>query len=131
MPLVCYRARGCSCFVVSSLVQSSSVIVAIHSHHHLSSSLSIVVYHRRCLLSFVTIRHRPSQFRSTFVSFRLMSINVRPSGPFCPLTFIYHHSSPSTRYIFQIICTAYICIRYRIFQTICTYSSRSYIGFKN
>jgi len=109
------------------LLQSLFVAIAVCYGCHLSlSSFITSPFAIRCSSPFVVVlsTSHPSQFCPT-------SINVRfhSSGPFHPLMYVHCLSSPSTRHIFQIVCTMYIHIRYHIFQIVCTYFSRSYIGF--
>ncbi len=97
-------------------------------------------------LPFVVIqrRHRHNHHPSPYVAILSMSPSITipsniyqvpfdirqcPYGPFHPPTSIHRRSFPLTRCILQIICIVYIRIRYHILQTICMYSSRSYIGF--
>jgi hypothetical protein len=100
--------------VVAIMLLSIVVVVVVgHCSWCPSQSMSI-----RFPLSFI---EHPFDLHP-FVWFRL-------SGPFRPLTFVRHCSSLSTCRILQIICTMYKRIQYCILQTICTYFSRSYIGF--
>jgi len=124
MPLVCYRARGRGCSVMSSLAQSSSVIVAIHScppsitvivYCSLSPSLSIVV--RRLWSLSITILFNVRQLSSNVhqrSSIRpFLSTNVRLSS-FIPINTLY-----SSNYMY--------CIH---MYPIPYFSNRMYIFFK-
>jgi hypothetical protein len=82
----------------------------------------------------ITICHSYVQCLSSVNRCLSMSIQFHPFDLFYPSRFgpqtsVRRHSSPLTRRNFQIVCTTYIWIWYRILKTICTYFSRSYIGF--
>jgi hypothetical protein len=107
MPLVCYRAHGHGRSAVSSLAQSSSVIVAIHSHPlsiivivycRLSLSLSIVVHchsSSSIIVSF-KVRQLPSDVHQHSFVRPFLSTDVHLS-PFIPVDTLY-----SSNYMYYI-----------------------------
>ncbi len=94
------------------------IVVAVHCSCY-SRPLPSIVY---CSSINVIVHHCPSHFRPMSVSFCLSNL-------FCPRMSVRRCSSSSTCRIFLIVCITYIRTQYHILQTICTNSSRSYIGF--
>jgi hypothetical protein len=87
-------------------------------------------YGHGSLCSTIAVRHNPSGVHQLlFDVCQYVYVEFYLSSPFHPPMSIRCYSSPSTRHILQIICTMYIRIRYHIFQTVCMYFLKSYIGF--
>jgi hypothetical protein len=139
----------CNAMVVaSSFAITTKLIDALQLHgHRIAIRHHCRAYGRMSLYSVVVVHHhcRARGCRSlcnvmaialsfvvcpVVIAFHpLTSIHRCPSTYVHPLMSIHHRSSLSTCRIFQTVCIVYIHILYHILQTVCTYFSRSYIGF--